>query len=72
MGKHNNVTKGGPDTQKGISTTLSSHAGEAGDTGDVVHDLRYEVASLVEAISQIGTSLKMPFCFVQCGRLLSE
>ena len=72
MGKCRNATKGESDTQKGISPTPSSHAGEAGDTGDVVHDLRDEVASLEEALSQMGTSSKMPFCFVQHGRLPSE
>ena len=68
MGKHKNATKGGSDCQKGISPTPLSHVGGAGDTGDVVHDL----ASSEEAWSQMGTSSKMPFCFVQCRRSLSE
>ena len=45
MGKHKNATKGGSDAQKGIFPTLSSHVGNAGYTGDVVHDLRDEVTS---------------------------
>ena len=56
MGKHKNATKGGSDAQKGMSHTLSSCAGEAGDTGDVVHYLRDEMASLEEALSQMGAS----------------
>ena len=35
-----------------------------GEAGDVVHDLRDEVASLEEVLSQMGTSSKMPFHFV--------
>ena len=58
------LPKGGSDAQKGISPTLSSHAGKAGDTGDVVHDLMDQVASLEESLPQMGTSSKMPFCFV--------
>ena len=38
--------------------------GKAGDTGDVVYDLRDEVASLEDALSQIGASSKTPFHFV--------
>ena len=64
MGKHKNATKGGSDAQKVISPTLSSHVSEAGDTDDVVCDLRDKVASLEEALSQIGASSKMPFHFV--------
>ena len=61
MGKCKNTTKGGSDIQKGISTTSSSDVGEAGDTGDEVHDLVDEVASLEEALSQMGASPKCPF-----------
>ena len=64
-----NTTKGGSDAQKDISPTLSSHVGE---TGDVVHDLTDEVASLEDALLQMGASSKMPFCFVQHGRSPSE
>ena len=64
MGKHKNTTKGGSDTQKGISPTPLSHVGEAGNRGDVVCDLWDEVTSLEDTLSQIGTSSKMPFCFV--------
>ena len=49
---------------KGHLPTLLSHVGEAGDTGDVVRDLRDEVASLEDTLSQMGTSSKMPFHFV--------
>ena len=72
MGKCKNVTKEGSDTQKGISPTLSSCVGEAGNTGDVVYDLRDKVASLEEALSHMDTSSQMPFCFVWHGRSLSE
>ena len=63
MGKCKNATKGASDAQKGISLTPSSHVVEAGDTGDVVHDLRDEMASLEEALSPMGASSKMPFHF---------
>ena len=72
MGKHRNATKGGTDTQKGISPTPSSCVGEAGDTDHVAHDLRDEVASLEDTLSQMGTSSKMPFNFMWCSRLQSE
>ena len=71
MGKSRNATKGGTDAPKGISFTLSSHADEAGDTGDVVVDFRDEVASLEDALSQMGSSFKIPFCFAWCSRLSS-
>ena len=58
MGKCKNATKGGSDTQKGISPTLSSCVGEA---GDVVWDLRDEVALLEEVLSQMGALPKCPF-----------
>ena len=64
MRKHKNATKGGSDAQKGISLTLSSLAGEAGDTGDVVCDLRDKVPSLEDALLQMGTSSTMLFHFV--------
>ena len=72
MGKHKKTTKGRSDAQKGISPTPSSHADETGNTGDVVCDLRDEVALLEEALSQMGTSSKMAFHFAWCGRSLSE
>ena len=72
MGKCMYATKGGSDAQKGVSSTPSSHTCEAGDTGDVVHDLRDEVASLEEALSQMGASSKMPFHFAQWNRSPSE
>ena len=46
MGKHKNTSKGRSNTQKGVSPTPSSHVGEAGNTGNVGHDLRDEVASM--------------------------
>ena len=49
MGKHKNTMKVGSNVQKGISPTPSCCAGEAGDTGDVVSDLRDEVVLLEEA-----------------------
>ena len=64
MGNHRNATKGGSDAKKDIFPTPSSHTGEAGDTGDVVHDLMDEVALLEEALSHMGTSSKMPFHFM--------
>ena len=57
------LPKGLSDAQKGISPTPSSCAGEPGETGDVVHDLRDEVALSEKALSQMGASSKMPFCF---------
>ena len=65
MGKHKNVTRGGADTQKGASPTPSSHRGEAGDTGNAVHDLRDDVASLEDGPSQTGAPSKIPFRFPQ-------
>ena len=46
--------------------------GEAGDTGEVVHDLRDEVALLEEALSQMGTSSKMLFHLTLHSRLPSQ
>ena len=62
MGECKNTTKEKSHTQKGISPTPLSHVGEAGNTGDVVCDLRDVVASLEEALSQMDTSSKIPFC----------
>ena len=70
--KCRNTTKGRSNGQKGISLTLSSTVGEAGDRGDIVHGLRDEVASLEEALSQMDTSSKTPFCLMQHGRSPSE
>ena len=72
MGKHRNAPKGGCHALKGISPTPLSHAGETGDMGDVVHDLRDAVASLEEALSQMGASSMTPFHFTQCGKSPSE
>ena len=62
----------GADAQKDIPPTLSSYVGKAGDTDNVVHDLRNEVASLEDVLSQMDASSKMPFHFMRCSRLLSE
>ena len=72
MGKHKNAAREGANAQKGASPTLSSHGGEAGDTDKVVHDLRDDVASLEEGLSQMGTPSKIPFRFKQSSRLPSE
>ena len=40
MGQHKNAARGGTTAQKGTSPTLSSHGGEAGDTGEAGHDPR--------------------------------
>ena len=63
MGKCKNATKGGSDTPKAISPYLSSHAGEASNMGEVVPDLRDEVATLEEELSQMDASSKTPFQF---------
>ena len=61
MGKQKNVAKGGGKAPSTYSSTLSSHVGEAGDPCDTVQDLRDKVASLEEALSQMGASCKCPF-----------
>ena len=60
MGKCKNVTKGGSDSQKGISPTPSYHAGEAGYIGFVVRGLRDEVALLEKALLQMVLFPKCP------------
>ena len=72
MGKQNNTAKGGGKAPSNHSPTLLSHVGEAGDQCDAVQDLRDEVASLEEALSQMGTSSQMPFWFMQCDGFHSE
>ena len=66
MEKCRNATKGEADAQKGVSPAPSSPAGEVGNPSDVVCNLRDEVAS------QMGTSSKTPFCFMQCRRSPSK
>ena len=61
MGKSKNTPKGGGEAPGSHSPTLSSHAGEAGDLGDAVQNLSDKVASLEEALSQMGTSPQTPF-----------
>ena len=68
MGKHKKATRGEADAQKGTSPTPSSHGGEASvasDTGDAVHNLRDDVASLEEGLSWIGGLSETPFRFLQ-------
>ena len=52
-----NTARGGANAQKGASRNPSSHAGEAGDTGKAHHDLRDDVDSLEETITD-GCSIK--------------
>ena len=72
MGKHRNAIRGGADAHKGAFPTPSSHRGEADDTGDAVHDLRDDMASLEKELSQTGAPSKMPFRFPQSSQSLSE
>ena len=60
-----NTTRGGADAQNGLSPTPSSHRGDEGDTGNAVHDVREDVASLEEGLSQMGDPSKTPFRFMQ-------
>ena len=61
MGKQKNTAKGEGKALSSHSPTLSSCVGEAGDPCDAAQDLRDEVASLEEALSQVGASSQMPF-----------
>ena len=58
------LPKGDQMLKRASPPTLSSRAGEAGNTGDVVHNLMDEVASLEDALLQMGTSSKTPFSFM--------
>ena len=62
MGKHKNATKAGGGVQRDPFPTPLSKGGEPEDT---VHDLIEEVSS------QMGTSPKAPFTFMQSSRLPS-
>ena len=64
MGKDKNATQGGRHSKECLPTPLSCR-GEAGDTADVLQDLRDYVDLLEERMSQVGTSLKTPFRFRQ-------
>ena len=66
------LPKEGADAQKGASPTPSSHGSEVGDTGDTAPDQMEEVASLEEALSQMGASSKIPFQFTQQNRSPSK
>ena len=65
-------SKGDPMLKVASPPLHQSHGGEACDTGEMVHDLRDEVTSLEEALSQMGASFKMHFHFAQSSRLPSE
>ena len=65
MKKHKSALQGGAGAQKGASSTPLSNRGEASETGYAVHDLRDEVDSLEERMSQMGASSKTPFRFTQ-------
>ena len=69
MWKCKNATRGGADAQKGTSPTPSSHRDEA---GDAVHNLRDDVVSLDEGLSQMGAPSKTPFRCPQSSQLLWE
>ena len=58
--------------KKGTSPTPSSHGGEADDKGKAVHDLRDDVDSLEERLSQMGAPSRMPFWFMQSSQLPSK
>ena len=66
MGKHKNADRGGANAQKGTSPSPLSHEGEAG------HNLRDNVASLEEGLSQMGVMCKTPFRSLQSSWLPSE
>ena len=67
-----NAAQGGADAQRLASPTPVSHRGEASDTGEAVQDLRDDVDSMEEEVSQIGASPKMPFRFTQSRQSPSE
>ena len=56
MGKQKNTAEGGGKAPSSHYPTPLFHMGEAGDLYDAVQDLRDEVASLQEALSQMGAS----------------
>ena len=72
MGKHKKAAKGGGKAPSSHSPTLLSHVVEVGDPYDSIQDLRDKVASLEEALSQMGAFSQMSFWFTHCGRSLSE
>ena len=61
MGKHKNAAKGETGTQKGAFPSLSSHGGDAGDTGNTIQDLMEEVASLEKYYHRWALLPKCPF-----------
>ena len=72
MWKCLNAARGRANAQKGTSATPLSHRGEAGDTGEAVHDLRDDVDSLKERISQMGAPSKISFRFMQSSQSHSK
>ena len=52
--------------------TPLSNRGDAGDTGNIVQDLRDDMDSCEEGMSWIGASPKMSFRFMQSSQLPSE
>ena len=73
MGQHKNAARGGTTAQKGTSPTLSSHGGEAGDTGEAGHDLRDDVGFTGGMTIPDGVlHPRMPFRFKQLSQLPSK
>ena len=72
MGKQKKAAKGGASTQKGTSLTPLSHGGEADDTGEAVHNLRDDVDSLEERLSQMGALSRMPFRVMESSQSPSK
>ena len=70
--KCKNTTQGGADAKKSTSPTPLSHRGVAGDMANGIHNLKDDVDSLEERMSQMGTSFKMPFRFMQSSRSPSK
>ena len=66
------LLKGEQMNKRAPPPTPLSHRGEACDTGKAVQHLRYDVDLVEEGMSEIGTSPKMPFRFMQSSQLPSE
>ena len=72
MGKCKNAARGGANAQEGTPPNLMSHRGKAGDTAKAVHDLRDDVDSLEERISEMSAPSKKPFRFMQSSQSPSK
>ena len=72
MEKCKNAARGEANAQKGTSPSVSSHGGEAGDTGKEVYNLREDVDSLEERLSLMGAPSRIPFRFSQSSQLPSK